>query len=95
MIEKLIIRFTYQFKNELVAAYNQPRNREFTRLHRGKHSYVDADKKYSDPRTDKSVKEKLKEKNICYKIDVSNEIVLKQNQIKQVNYAPNSRKRRW
>ena len=38
-------------------------------------SYVEADKKYSDPRTDKSVKEKLKEKNICYKIDVSNEIV--------------------
>ena len=50
-------------QNELVAAYNQLRNREFTRLYpEGNMSYVEADNKYSDPRTDKSVKEKLKEK---------------------------------
>ena len=50
-------------QNELVAAYNQLRNREFTRLYPEENmSYVEADKKYSDPRTDKSVKEKLKEK---------------------------------
>ena len=49
-------------QNELVAAYNQLRNREFTRLYPEENmSYVEADKKYSDPRTDKSVKEKLKE----------------------------------
>ena len=50
-------------QNELVAAYNQLRDREFTRLYPEENmSYVEADKKYSDPRTDKSVKEKLKEK---------------------------------
>ena len=50
-------------QNELVAAYNQLRNREFTRLYPEENmSYVEADKRYSDPRTDKSVKEKLKEK---------------------------------
>ena len=50
-------------QNELVAAYNELRNREFIRLYPSENmSYVDADKKYSDPRTDKKVKDKLKEK---------------------------------
>ena len=50
-------------QNELVAAYNQLRNREFLRLYPSENmDYVQADKKYTDPRTDKKVKEKLKEK---------------------------------
>ena len=50
-------------QNELVAAYNELRYREFTRLYPSENmSYVEADKKYSDPRSDKTVKEKLKEK---------------------------------
>ena len=50
-------------QNELVAAYNQLRNREFTRLYPEENmTYIEADKKYTDPRTEKSVKEKLKEK---------------------------------
>ena len=50
-------------QNELVAAYNELRNREFIRLYPSENmSYVEADKKYSDPRSDKTVKEKLKEK---------------------------------
>ena len=50
-------------QNELVAAYNQLRNREFTRLYPEENmTYIEADKRYTDPRTDKSVKEKLKEK---------------------------------
>ena len=50
-------------QNELVAAYNELRDREFIRLYPSENmSYVEADKKYSDPRSDKTVKEKLKEK---------------------------------
>ena len=50
-------------QNELVAAYNELRDREFTRLYPSENmSYVEADKKYSDPRSDKIVKEKLKKK---------------------------------
>ena len=50
-------------QNELVAAYNELRNREFIKLYPSENmSYVEADKKYSDPRSDKIVKEKLKEK---------------------------------
>ena len=50
-------------QNELVAAYNELRDREFTRLYPSENmTYVEADKKYSDPRSDKTVKEKLKEK---------------------------------
>ena len=50
-------------QNELVAAYNQLRNREFIRLFPEENlNYVDADKKYSDPRTDKVIKSTLKEK---------------------------------
>ena len=50
-------------QNELVAAYNQLRNREFLRLYPSENmDYVQADKKYTDARTDKKVKEKLKEK---------------------------------
>ena len=50
-------------QNELVAAYNELRNREFINLYPEENmSYVQADKKYTDPRTDKKVKEKLKEK---------------------------------
>ena len=47
----------------LVAAYNELRNREFIRLYPQENmDYVQADRKYTDPRTDKKVKEKLKEK---------------------------------
>ena len=50
-------------QNELVAAYNQLRNREFLRLYPSENmTYVEADKKYTDPRTSTEVKEKLKEK---------------------------------
>ena len=50
-------------QNELVAAYNELRDREFIRLYPSENmSYVEADKKYSDPRSDKTVKENLKEK---------------------------------
>ena len=50
-------------QNELVAAYNELRNREFIRLYPQENmDYVQADKKYTDPRTDKKVKQKLKEK---------------------------------
>ena len=50
-------------QNELVAAYNDLRNREFKRLYPSAGlSFVDADSKYSDPRTSSSVKEALKPK---------------------------------
>ena len=50
-------------QNELVAAYNELRNREFIRLYPQENmDYVQADRKYTDPRTDKKVKEKLREK---------------------------------
>jgi biopolymer transport protein ExbD len=50
-------------QNELVAAYNELRNREFSRIFPSENmSYVEADKRYSDPRSDVKVKEKLKEK---------------------------------
>ena len=50
-------------QNELVAAYNQLRNREFIRLYPSENmDYVQADRKYTDPRTDTKVKAKLKEK---------------------------------
>ncbi len=50
-------------QNELVAAYNELRNREFARLNPNVGlSYVDADRKYSDPRTSPSEKEALKPK---------------------------------
>ena len=50
-------------QNELVAAYNELRNREFTRLNPSIGlSFVDADRKYSDPRTSSSEKEALKPK---------------------------------
>ena len=50
-------------QNELVAAYNELRNREFMRLFPQENmDYVQADRKYTDPRTDKKVKDKLKEK---------------------------------
>jgi hypothetical protein len=39
------------------------RNREFSRIFPSENmSYVEADKRYSDPRSDVKVKEKLKEK---------------------------------
>ena len=50
-------------QNELVAAYNELRNREFSRIFPSENmSCVEADKRYSDPRSDVKVKEKLKEK---------------------------------
>jgi len=51
-------------QNELIAAYNELRDREYKRLNPNDGmSFVEANKKYNDPRTtDKDVKEKLKEK---------------------------------
>ena len=50
-------------QNELVAAYNILRNREFARLNpKLGMSFVEADRKYSDPRTSLSQKESLKPK---------------------------------
>ncbi len=50
-------------QNELVAAYNILRNREFARLYPNLGmSFVEADRKYSDPRTSLSQKESLKPK---------------------------------
>ena len=50
-------------QNELVAAYNELRNREFARLYpSARLSYIEADRKYSDPRTSSSEKEALKPK---------------------------------
>ncbi len=50
-------------QNELVAAYNELRNREFARLYASAGlSFVEADRKYSDPRTSSSEKEALKPK---------------------------------
>ena len=48
-------------QNELVAAYNDLRNREFSILYPSiSMSFVEANKKYSDPRTSLSEKQKLK-----------------------------------
>ena len=50
-------------QNELVAAYNVLRNREFARLYPNEAlTYVEADLKYSDPRTSLDDKSSLKEK---------------------------------
>jgi|TARA_X000000950_G_scaffold283988_1_gene386105 hypothetical protein len=50
-------------QNELVAAYNDLRNREFSRLYPNEViSYVEADLRYSDPRTSIDDKASLKEK---------------------------------
>jgi len=50
-------------QNELVAAYNLLRNREFSRLYPNEViSYVEADLRYSDPRTSIDEKASLKEK---------------------------------
>jgi biopolymer transport protein ExbD len=50
-------------QNQLVAAYNVLRNREFARLNPNLGlSFVNADRKYSDPRTSTSEKEALKPK---------------------------------
>lgn len=50
-------------QNELVAAYNELRNREFLRLNPNLRSnYVDAQKKYDDPRTSEADREELKPK---------------------------------
>ena len=50
-------------QNELVAAYNVLRNREFSRLYPNEGlTYVEADLKYSDPRTSIDDKTDLKEK---------------------------------
>ncbi|WP_299776829.1 biopolymer transporter ExbD [uncultured Formosa sp.] len=56
-------------QNEILAAYNQIRNREFRKAYPNLDmSFVEADKKYSDPRTSSSEKEKLKEKLEAIKI---------------------------
>ena len=50
-------------QNELVAAYNELRDREFTRLFPNEGmSFVEANKKYSDPRTSPEEKLRLKPK---------------------------------
>ncbi|MEK9788540.1 MAG: biopolymer transporter ExbD [Flavobacteriaceae bacterium] len=50
-------------QNELVAAYNDLRNREFLRLYPNVGlNFVDAEKKYDDPRTSAEVAEDLKPK---------------------------------
>lgn len=50
-------------QNEIIAAYNQLRNREFERAYPGENmSYVQAEKMYNDPRTPVARKDKLKEK---------------------------------
>ena len=50
-------------QNELVAAYNVLRDREFARLYPNEAlTYVEADLKYSDPRTSPDDKSSLKEK---------------------------------
>jgi len=50
-------------QNEIIAAYNELRNREFKRLNPTLGiNYVEADKAYSDPRTTPENKAKLKEK---------------------------------
>ena len=50
-------------QNELVAAYNVLRNREFARLYPNEGlTYVEADLKYSDPRTSIDDKSDLKDK---------------------------------
>ena len=50
-------------QNELVAAYNDLRNREFLRLYPNVVlNFVDAEKKYDDPRTSAEVAEDLKPK---------------------------------
>jgi hypothetical protein len=50
-------------QNELVAAYNVLRNREFARLNPNLGlSFVEADRRYSDPRTSISEKEAIKPK---------------------------------
>ena len=50
-------------QNELVAAYNVLRDREFMRLFPNESmSFVEANKKYSDPRTSPEEKERLKPK---------------------------------
>ncbi|GGH44782.1 biopolymer transporter ExbD [Mangrovimonas yunxiaonensis] len=50
-------------QNEIIAAYNQLRNREFERdFPNLQMSFVEAERKYNDPRTDSKLKEDLKEK---------------------------------
>lgn len=50
-------------QNEILAAYNQLRDREFKKAYPGLDmSFVEADKRYSDPRTSASEKDQLKEK---------------------------------
>ncbi|MDU8886692.1 biopolymer transporter ExbD [Yeosuana sp. MJ-SS3] len=50
-------------QNEIIAAYNQLRNREFEREYpQLSMNFVEAEKKYNDPRTSAGEKDKLKEK---------------------------------
>ena len=52
-----------EVQNELVAAYNELRNREFSRLNPNLGlNYVEAQKKYDDPRTSENDREELKPK---------------------------------
>ena len=50
-------------QNEIIAAYNQLRNREFVKAYPGLDmNFIEANKKYDDARTPATQKEKLKEK---------------------------------
>ena len=50
-------------QNEIIAAYNELRNREFKRTYPSLNlSFVEAEKAYADPRTSSDTKEKLKSK---------------------------------
>jgi hypothetical protein len=63
-------------QNELVAAYNELRDREFIRLYPNERmTFVEANKFYSDPRTSLKVKSKLKPKLDVLKKNVSSKII--------------------
>ncbi|MGJ5641738.1 ExbD/TolR family protein [Formosa sp. S-31] len=56
-------------QNEILAAYNQLRDREFKNAYPNLDmSFVEADRRYSDPRTSPSEKESLKEKIEAIKV---------------------------
>jgi len=56
-------------QNEIIAAYNELRNREFKReFPQLSMSYVEAEKRYNDPRTPAKEKDKLKDKLEAIKI---------------------------
>ena len=74
-------------QNELVAAYNVLRNREFKRLNPNLGlDFVQADKIYNDPRTSIAEKERLKPLLSVVKL-LFHKNSLRQNQAKQINHV--------